>query len=105
MTTRQLESATTFGFRHSLRPATTVTSFSVDVVDGNGVEVAGQPVTARFMTTTGTTYEVETTTDLNGRARFVDTHDAPLSHVEVIAANETTGQIRPAPGTRLVIET
>lgn len=105
MTTRQLESATTFDFQHSLRPATTVTSFSVDVVDGNGIEVADEGVTARFTSLTGEVREVAQTTDTTGRARFVDTHDAPLSHVEVIAANETTGQIRPAPGTRLVIET
>lgn len=104
MTTTQF-APTTFGFRHSLRPSAIVTSFSVDVVDGNGIEVAGEAVTARFTTTSGTTHEVERLTDANGRARFLDTHDAPLSHVEVVAANETTGQIRPAPGTRLVIET
>lgn len=104
MATRQLERTTTFGFRHPLRPATTVTSFSVDVVDGNGIEVAAEPVIARFTGATGEIREVERTTDANGRARFVDEHNAALSHVEVLAANETTGQIRPGPGARLVIE-
>lgn len=105
MTTTQLESANTFGFRHSLRPATTVTSFSVDVVDGNGIEVVAEPVTARFISRSGEVREVAQRTDANGRARFVDIHDADVSHVEVVAGHETTGQIRPAPGARLVIET
>lgn len=104
MATRQLERTTTFGFRHPLRPATTVTSFSVDVVDGNGIEVAAEPVIVRFTSATGKVREVERTTDANGRARFVDEHDTALRHVEVVAGHETTGHIRPAPGARLVIE-
>lgn len=105
MPTTLAQPPTTFGFRHSLHPKTTVTSFSVDVVDGSGLGVAGEPVTASFTTMFGDTEEVRRTTDGDGRARFVDEHSAPLSHVEVMAAGETTGHIRPAPGSRLVIET
>jgi hypothetical protein len=88
---------------HLLRPSSILTAFSVLVVDGNGVEVSYEPVTARFTTAAGETTERLQMTDGAGVARFVEVNDT-AGHVEVIAARETTGPIRPAPGARLVIE-
>lgn len=89
---------------HLLRPASIVTSFSVRVVDGNGIEVAYEPVTARFTSATGETIDVRRLTNGEGEAQFVEVSDT-AAHVEVLAARETTGPIRPATGARLVIET
>jgi hypothetical protein len=101
MSTTRLET-TTFGYRHPLRPSSTITSFSV--VDGNGIPASGELVTASFSDDDGATLETQASTDLRGRARFVVEHDGDPVDVVVSAVGEWTGPIRPAPGGRLVIE-
>jgi hypothetical protein len=101
----QLGTHRALGYRHPLRPHEFVTSFSVDVVDGNGTDVPGLPVIARFSLSDGETRDVHTVTDSHGRARFVTGHDSEPISVEILAARETTGPTTPAPGARLVIET
>lgn len=104
MATTQLEQVDTFGYRHPLRPHGFVTSFSVDVVDGNGIDVQGEPVIARFSLAGGETREIRAVTDATGRARIVAEHDRQPVSVEILAAGESTGPTSPAPGARLVIE-
>ena len=100
MSVTQLEH--TVGSRQQRRPH--VTSLSVDVVDGNGTEVPGEPVVARFILTDGETRDVRAVTDPTGRARIIAEHDSEPLSVEVLAARESTGPSAPIPGARLVIE-
>lgn len=104
MPTTHLERTETFGFRHPLHAHGFVTSFSVDIVDGNGTEVPGEPVVARFSLPGGDTREIHTVTDTTGRARIVAEHDRQPLSVEILSAGESTGPTTPAPGARLVIE-
>ena len=100
----QLEPQRTFGYRHPLRPDAFVTSFSVDVVDGNGTDVPGEPVVARFSLADGETRDVRAVTDTTGRARIVVEHDLEPVSVEILSAGASIGPITPAPGARLVVE-
>ena len=104
MSITQLKPRKSFGYRHPRRPDGFVTSFSVDVVDGNGTDVPGEPVIARFFLADGETRDVRAVTDTAGRARFVAEHDLEPVSVEILSARETTGPTTPAPGARLVIE-
>ena len=98
-------SVTTFGVRHPIRPGTVLTQFSIDVVDGNGLDVCGEPVTARFDFGGGAERVVTKVTDRDSRAWFAEEHDTAPRCVTLTAGRETTGTIRPAPGTLLIIET
>lgn len=83
----------------------TVTTFSVDLVDGSGLDVAGEPVTALIRHEDGAETVVRQTTDAGGRARFVETHESTAIEMMVTAGRETLGPLRPpAQGTHLVIE-
>lgn len=102
MTATQLER---LGYRHPLRPDSVITSFSVEIVDGNGIDVAGEPLTVLFSAVDGTRKEIRAVTDTSGRARFVEEHAIQPIDVTVFAGRETTGPIQPWPGARIVIET
>jgi hypothetical protein len=82
-----------------------VTVFSVDVVDGNGLEVAGEAVTASYRFPDGSRSTTVAATDGGGRARFADEHAADPVSVTISAGRESITDIRPRPGSALVIET
>lgn len=105
MTTTTLErERTTFGISHPRRQSHSVTSFTVDVVDGNGLDVAGEEVTARFDLGDGYERVVTATTDSHGRARFVHEHAIEPLTVTLSAGREIAGPLRPRPGARLTLE-
>lgn len=90
-------------YRHPLAPSF-VTNFTVLVVDGNGVEVAGEPVTISFLDTQHGVSSVSTVTDSEGRARVVETHEYEPQSVAIDAAGESTGPLTPRPGAIVVVE-
>lgn len=79
-------------------------AFSVTVVDGSGVEVCGEPVTARFDLGDGRQQAVTHRTAADGTARFVERLAAAAHSVTLSAGRESLGPIRPKPGASLVIE-
>jgi len=79
-----------------------VTGFAVDVVDGNGLDVAGEPVTAVFRRADGSEAVVRQATDAGGRTSFADERE--VVEVVVIAGREVLGPLRPALEAHLVIE-
>lgn len=105
MTTTTLErDRATFGISHPVQRASRVTAFTVDLVDGNGLEVAGEPVTARFDLGNGYERVVAVPTDGSGRARFVHEHAIEPVTVTLSAGREIAGPLRPRPGARLTLE-
>lgn len=87
----------------SARPVGTARrSIVVDVVDGNGLEVAGQPVIAHLSRHDGVEVTTEVVTDRHGRAR-VDATDEVAS-LNLTSGRESLGPIRPEHGSHLVIE-
>lgn len=93
----------TIAYRHPLTH-TFVTNFTVQVVDGNGIEVAGEPVTISFLGAQHGVRSIQASTDVDGRVRVVETHlDEPQS-VVIDAAGESTGPIAPRPGAMVVVE-
>lgn len=80
---------------------TTVVGFTVSVVDGSGVEVYGEPVTATFHFGDGYHRTVTRATGRDGRARFVD---AAGDGVTLAAGRESLGPVMPTPGDHFVIE-
>jgi hypothetical protein len=76
---------------------------SLDVVDGNGIEVASEPVTASFAIGDAGR-EVVAVTDRAGRARFVIEHATVPHNVTMSAGRESVGPIHPVPGRIVVIE-
>lgn len=89
-------------YRHPLTPF--VTNFTVLVVDGNGEGVAGEPVTISFLDTQHEVRSIQATTDIDGRARVVETHEYEPQSVAIDAAGESTGPITPRPGAIVVVE-
>lgn len=92
-----------FAYSHPL--ARHVTNFSVQVVDGNGVEVASEPVTIQFLADGVALDRITTTTDGSGRVHVVRTHEIEPSDVIVHAGGESSGLIAPRPGAIVIIET
>lgn len=89
--------------RASARPVVTAhRSIVVDVVDGNGLEVAGQPVIAHLRHHDGVDVTTEAVTDGHGRARVEVTDD--VASLNLTSGRESLGPIRPEHGTHLVIE-
>jgi hypothetical protein len=78
-------------------------TITIDVVDGNGIEVAGEPLTVTFVTESGSRRIVEATTDGGGRV-----HLEPVSRprlVQIVAGGETTSAMTGVGRTRIVVET
>lgn len=94
----------TFGLRHPILSDTFVTNFAVDLLDGNGLEVSGEPLMARFDLGNGYARVVTMVSDLDGRVRFAVEHPVNPRSVTLSAGQETITAIRPAPGARLTIE-
>ena len=90
-------------YRHPLT-STFVTNFTVQVVDGNGIEVAGEPVTISFLDAQHGVRAIQATTGIDGRVRVVDTHPDEPQSVVIDAAGESTGPVTPRPGAMVVIE-
>ena len=89
--------------RQSARPVGTAhRSIVVDVVDGNGLEVAGQPVIAHLRRLDGVEVTTEAVTDRHGRARVEATDE--VASLSLTSGHESLGPIRPEHGSRLVIE-
>lgn len=89
--------------RPSVRPVGMAhRSIVVDVVDGNGLEVAGQPVIAHLHRHDGVDITTEAMTDVHGRARVEVTDD--VASVNLTSGHESLGPIRPEHGSHLVIE-
>lgn len=82
-----------------------VAALSVTVVDGNGIEVHGEPVTARFDLGEGREYAVTRRTGADGAAHFVEDLAGPAHGVTLSTGRESVGPLRPAAGAHLVIET
>lgn len=89
-------------YRHPLTPF--VTNFTVLVVDGNGVEVAGEPVTISFLDAQHVASSMSAVTDNDGRARIVETHEHEPQSVVIDTAGESTGPVTPRPGAMVVVE-
>lgn len=89
-------------YRHPLTPF--VTNFTVLVVDGNGMEVAGEPVTISFLDAQHGVYSMSAVTDSDGRARVVETHEREPQSVVIDTAGESTGPVTPRPGAMVVVE-
>lgn len=88
---------------HVFSSTSAVLAFSVSVVDGGGVEVYGEPVTATVDLGDGYQRTLTRTTGRDGWAHFVE--DTGVAHgVKLTAGRESYGPLRPAPGERLVIE-
>lgn len=81
-----------------------VTNFTVLVVDGNGIEVAGEPVTISFLDAQHGVHSASAVTDSNGRAHVVETHENEPQSVAIDAADESTGPLTPRPGAMVVVE-
>jgi hypothetical protein len=79
-------------------------AFSVAVVDGSGIEVYGEPVTARFDLGAGRQRTVTRRTGADGAAHFVEQLDGAVRSVTLSAGRESSGPIQPQPGASLVIE-
>lgn len=90
-------------YRHPLTPSF-VTNFTVLVVDGNGIEVAGEPVKISFLDARHGVRSIQATTDSAGRARVAETHEREPKSVAIDAAGESTGPIAPRPGAMVVVE-
>lgn len=91
-----------FAYRHPL--TSYITNFTVLVVDGNGVEVAGEPVAVSFLDDQHGVRSVRLVTDTDGRARVVETHEREPQSVVIDAAGESTGRLTPRPGAVVVVE-
>lgn len=89
-------------YRHPLTPF--VTNFTVLVVDGNGIEVAGEPVTISFLDAQHGVGSASAVTDSNGRARVVESHEKEPQSVVIDAAGESTGPLTSRPGAMVVVE-
>lgn len=103
--TTALGTRPSFALPHPVVVDRYVTSFSVDVVDGNGLEVASQAVTVRYGYPDGTETARTVRTDGGGRARLVDEHTQPPESVTLASGRETIRDIRPNPGSIVTIET
>lgn len=79
-------------------------AFSVAVVDGTGIEVYGEPVTARFDLGDGRRPTVTRRTGVDGEAHFVKELSGEPIGVTLTAGRESLGPVLPALGARLVIE-
>lgn len=82
-----------------------VAAFTVTVVDGNGAEVYGEPVTARFDLGGGREHFVTRRTGIDGAAHFVEELSIAAHGLTLSAGRESLGPVHPHPGARLVIET
>lgn len=69
----------------------TVITFSVDVVDGNGLPVAFQEVAALYRYVGAPSLETLATTDADGRARFADHHSVLPVDVTLCSGKEESG--------------
>lgn len=78
---------------------------TVDVVDGNGIGVAGEPVEACFHLPDGTRARAATTTDATGRAVLIEELRTTPESVVISAAAESVGPFPPTQRTQYVIET
>lgn len=78
---------------------------SVDVVDGNGEGVAGEPVEVVYRLPDGTRSRTQSLTDAGGRAHLVDQLPVAPQSVTLIAAGEEVGPIEPSHRSAYVIET
>ena len=103
-TTLHAQRAAAFGVPHPLRPGATVTSFSVKVVDRNGIEVAGEPVIATFTAADGSERQVTATTGGDGKVRLVVEHDDAPVAVTLAAGAEQSEPLQPPPGALLTLE-
>lgn len=68
-----------------------ITTFSVDVVDGNGLPVAFQPVSAQYRYAGTSPLEHVASTDVDGRARFTDHHPEQPLEVTLVSGREQSG--------------
>lgn len=89
----------------STPPQNTDVGYTVKVVDGDGIEVPGEPVTARFELEDGYCRVLTATTDQQGRARFLGNHVRRPVSVVFDAGQETTEVGEPRPNQLLTIET
>ncbi|HSJ28225.1 MAG TPA: hypothetical protein VLB67_08420 [Acidimicrobiia bacterium] len=84
------------------RPAE-VSDLVIDVVDGNGLEVAGERVSVNYITEGGRGGAIEGVTDSRGRALFSRMPQTAVVHIS--AAGEAAGPIVVGAGGRVVVET
>ena len=90
--------------QNTLNHPLTRLALTVDVVDGNGIEVSSQRVMARYQFEDGTESTALGTTDIGGRARFdLTPMDAPSS-VTVSSGRESVRWVPDAMESHLVIE-
>lgn len=91
--------------RQTVTPAApTLTVVTVDVVDGEGLDVAGEPVHALYRYADGSDSLTVTLTDAAGRARFADAHRGRPETVTVMSGPEIVGPLRVDGEVRTVIE-
>ncbi|MEX2280072.1 MAG: hypothetical protein WEA76_08290 [Acidimicrobiia bacterium] len=81
-----------------------VTNFTLLVVDGNGIEVASEPVTISFLDAQHGVHSASAVTDSNGRVGVVETHENEPQSVVIDAAGESTGPLTVRPGAMVVVE-
>lgn len=84
--------------------AEAATGLSVTVVDGNGLEVSGEPVTARFHGPGTLERVVVRTTDSQGVARFEEPEGFRSTRLVLSAGRETYTDRLPISAARLTIE-
>lgn len=79
-------------------------TFSVDVVDGNGLDVSRERVTAVFHHGDGTKTVTHRLTDAGGRALFDGVPITPRTAMVLTAGRESLGPLVPTPESKLVVE-
>lgn len=82
----------------------TVLSFDVKVVDGEGISVPSVEVGARYRYPTASNTWSRETTDANGYARFSDDHEEPPTEVCLYVGDDDCGTYALAEGVHITVE-